>query len=168
MHLFTALTVAMIFACLGASYALKAGNALEGRPRLLSMEVIHGRAEMMKPPKFSEAVRVHVVEDGVVRVLARVEGLDTLELLVSINSRTNVGRFPGHSLGEGLIAIDVTLPDVGSQWPSPGPGVVSPMQTVTIDREQLYLLQVTGDAGIDALGHRTMLLSPPVLVIRGK
>ena len=168
MRIFTALTAVTIIVFLAASVALDSRDAPKAHPRILSLEVMNASAVMERVSMSAQSVRLHIVEQGTVRLLARVEGLDTLDVFVSINARTDFGHFSGRPLGEGLVAIDVQLPEVGSQWPSPGPGVGAPMQTVTIGADQVFVLQITGKSGGDASGEPLLVPGPATLVTRAE
>ena len=163
-----ALATVMIVALLAASVALQRDDVPDAHPRILSVEVMNASAVMERVSKSAESVRLHIVEQGTVRLLARVEGLDMLDVFVSVNARTDFGHFSGQPLGGGLVAIDVQLPEVGSQWPSPGPGVGAPAQTVTIGADQVFVLQITGKSGGDASGEPLLVPGPATLVTRAQ
>jgi hypothetical protein len=163
MRILATLTAAMIAAVLAASVALRDESGSVG-PRILSVEVVNGRAVMERLPKFGESSPIYEVDGQSVRLLARAVGLNALDVHVSINSRTDFGQFPGRSVGGGIFAIDVRLPEVGSEWPSPGPGVSSPRQSVAVRAEQVFVLQIIGEGGVSGSNESFPVPGPSLLI----
>jgi hypothetical protein len=163
-----ALTLVVLFAILTGSIVLKAPGSTEAEAGILSVEVVSGHVVTMTPPKSSHPIQVHAAEEGELKLLARVERLATLDVVVAMNSRTNFGRFEGQFVGDDFVVIEVELPSVGSRWPSPGPGVSSPMQAVTIEPDQIFFLQVIGSSGTATNGESIPVPGDPILVVRAQ
>jgi hypothetical protein len=166
MRYVTALTSVVIFAILLGSVLLGAPQPTDARPRILSVGVVSGDFITMTPPKFPNPIQVYGAKNGAIKLFARVDGLETLDVMVAMNSRMSFGRFEGHFVGDGFVIIEVELPTVGSQWPSPGPGVSSPPQTVTIEPDQIFFLQVIGASGTATNGESIPVPGEPILVVR--
>ena len=165
---FAGLTFVVFFAILVGSVALKAPTLMDAEPGILSVEVVSGNAITMTPPKSSDRIQVHVAEEGKIKLLARVERLEALDVVVAMNSRTSFDRFGGEFVGGGFVVIEVELPSVGSQWPSAGAGANSPTQTVTILPDQIFFLQVIGASGTVDNGDSIPVPGEPILVVRAQ
>ena len=168
MRTVAALTFVVLFAILTGSVVFKAPGSTGAESGILSVEVVSGHVVTMTPPQFSNPIQVHAAEEGELKLLARVERLASLDIVVAMNSRTSFGRFEGRFVGDGFVVIEVELPAVGSQWPSPGAGVSSPTQTVTIAPDQIFLLQVIGASGTDTSGDSIPVPGSPILVVRSQ
>ena len=166
MQLLTALTSVVIFAIISGSALLVGPQPTDAMPRIFSIEVVSGEAITVTPPKSPNPIQVYATRNGRMKLLARVERLETLDVVVAMNSRTSFGRFEGQFVGDGFVIIEVALPSVGSQWPSPGPGASSPMQTVTIEPGQIFFLQVIGASGTATSGESMPVPGEPILVVR--
>jgi hypothetical protein len=160
-----ALIATAALAWIGLSAVAGEPQPAAGPPQILDVRVVGGTTTMAWPPKSAHAVETHITDTGTVRLVARVQNIDRLDVVVSIDSRTDFGHFSARPHGR-FVTIDATLPEVGSVWPVPGGGVGSTMYPYTVAAGEGFILQITGTAGMNASGLAVTVPGPPLRVMR--
>ena len=147
------------------SLSLKDGPLGDHTLQVVDVGVLNGTLVLVLDEKSPTAEETWMVDGDAVRLLVTAEGRGAIDVVVSINSRTNLGTASVEAGGRSMV-IEVELPAPGSQWAVPGPGVSSPRQTITLGGDEVFLLQVAGRAPAVAFGGETATPGQIIRVMR--
>jgi hypothetical protein len=161
------LAAVALAAWLVLSISLDDGPANDLNLRLVDVSVLNGTMILVPAEKSPTTVETWVVDGDAVRLLVNAEGTGAIDVVVSVNSRTNLGTASAEAGGRSMV-IEVELPAPGSQWAVPGPGVSSPRQTITVSGDEVFLLQVAGRTPAVAFGDASTSNGQMLRVMRAQ
>jgi hypothetical protein len=155
--LLSALVALLLFGLGAVQDGRTPGELRPGQAKVLSIRIA-GPFTLVEEydPKFAGPRPVHVLESHLLKVVVRTERVERLDILVALSGTESFGVFSGKADSNGLVRVEVELPEAGSthDWRIPGPDGLrrpGPVREGTV-----FMLVPYGVADVSGTGGTTL------------